>query len=770
MKVTTINSNFSGIKTVVYYKWSSFIPTDVERLSNKHESELILNHTSKDVYYYSEKDASDLLSFSEYSFKERPEKDKFKSFVFANYLDSSTLSLLKTGKDEFNYELLTILSKKIFPQKSTEELNNSSSEHKFFGVISDLSQNILYLDVPENVWKIELYDEYIFSNYKYGNFVDSELLDKLFSTDLYKNRILKKPSLVITLGPEANHLNNLGLELEEGHLDFSMYFKESLDFYSELSDDLTGFIKINETDWDSLYKEIISRKILKLVTSSNDSFGKSVNLSSISWGKDINPNRNKNRIALRNDDFWASRDNNKLLSSIDDGNKVNGQNLLIDSNSGVILGTKKIINSNQLFPIFNSKKRPDNKVYHSRKVYNVGDIVLLNDYLYISLVSGNIGENPKYSSFWKILKRYDPKEDDSLSNYEYSLTLLRESLITDYYQLYTHSNNKNFGEISPMGHNSLKKSSESLVYITPYPGYQLNNIEVYIDGQRVYGELPDYDITYQRYYYKIPTIDFKLDIKRSIEVKAVFSERAKAIRPHSINIIGEDYYGSWGNSRNFGCLKFIDYTEKTKIPGNGSSGFSLIVKDSLGNILTTSNEIEDITSEDGKERIELPNSEMNYPIEISINDSFSPYKIVSSKSIDSNGDIFSLKKNNNGQYLLQEKQSYDLIIEVESKRLDCRILSNNGVDVSTYGSYVIFGKDFSFSFAMVNSSSKFKNIIIKFEDDELEVNQIDKNYLLSGRNGLTSTVKLSVTSKNIYTLVITNVTVDLIFSVNSDLN
>ena len=739
MKITTINPNFSGIKTVVYYKWSSFIPTESEGLSNRHESELIENHSSSHVFYYSEKDASDLLSFSEYSFKERPEKDKFKSFIFA------------------------VLSKKIFPQQSREDFS-SDGGHKFFGIISDLTQNILYLDVPEDVWKIELYNEYIFSNYRYGGFIDSDLLNTLFgSSESYKTRILSQPSIVITLGPESTYINNFEREGDDGYYtDYSMYFRESLEFYAE---DLNDYVKIDDIEWNQLYKEIKSRKVLKLVISSTGSIEKSVNLSKISWDKDINPNRNKNKIVLRNDEFCASRDGFSTVS------KSSRNNLLIDSRSGVLLSTKRLTDFDTL-PILSSKLNLSSLVYHPRKVYNSGDVALLNDNVYISLVSGNIGENPIYSSFWKWIKEYNPDEDsENLKNHEYTLTLLRKSLITDYYQLYTHSNNKKFGSISPEGYNSLRKEDDKVIYITPFPGYRLNNIEVYIDGKRIYGESPSYDLDSQRYYYTIPVkdINFKSNLERLIDVKANFSEQTKQLKPHSINLLGEDFYGSFNSEKTKGFVRFEEYSEFTKIEGIDYSGISLkFISNNDPNNPLVPQEIEDLDYGD-REYIDLPESESSYPIKLYVTDSWSPYKVLSIKSLDTSGEIFSLEaledEKKGVYYSIPEKQPYELILDVESKRLDCKILPNPLVETSTVGSYVVFGKSFSFSFTTINSITKFEKIIIKGPNSEsITVTSVNKYYSLISGVGLPVKIKLTKIS-DVYTLSVTDVTIDLTFEI-----
>ena len=89
-------------------------------------------------------------------------------------------------------------------------------------------------------------------------------------------------------------------------------------------------------------------------------------------------------------------------------------------------------------------------------------------------------------------------------------------------------------------------------------------------------------------------------------------------------------------------------------------------------------------------------------------------------------------------------------------------MPNPLVDTSTVGSYVVFGKDFSFSFTMINSITKFNKVIIKgLGSGDMIISEINKNYSLISKIGIPAEIKLTKDS-DIFTLFITNITIDLI--------
>ena len=699
MKILTLKSDFSGIKTIVFYEWKTFIPTNPEKITSKLKNSLVKEYSSKDVYYYSGEDSSDVLDFSEYDFKYNPEKDKFKGFIKANYLDQYSLNFAQQD-GEYDQDLLLGLCENIFPQLSNDL--KKSTDPKFFGILIDQSHNILYLDIPgknENsngIWKIELYEDYIKTNNSYNNskypFIPYELMSLCYPKDI-KNI----PISIITFGPESNHLNNLDDLDNLNNQNLSMYFNNSLEYYDK------EFIRIDDLEWESLQREILSNKILRLVISPRTGVIGDLNLSYLAWKKSKDPNRNQNRFALRNDEFYSTRDHYHI--------KNFEENILKDPISGSILSTTKL-DTNVRLPILNTKLSNLKMRFSPRKVYKEAETVLINDYLYSSLISGNLCENPKYSKFWKIIKKYDEGDEKYLTSYEDSLELLRNNLQQgNYYQIFIHSNNKRFGSLTPSGNLSYRVTNKPLIYITPNPGYLLNYIDVFVDGQKLRGQSAVFDLTTSSFVYTIPN---SLEIKSQLEVKAYFSPQANQYTISGLKLVDSDHYGLFnglGDMKRFNTLQELN----SFIPQ-----LSVRFETSKNEELSPEEKKDSKTSRD---IILLPKDSSLYPLKMIIDDYYSPYEVITVESFVESGIIekYFLKMDNesNLKYILfPTNLSLEFLFVVRSKLLNCRVLCDHRTDVSTEGSFVTHSSPFSVSFSKKEEERSV--FILQISDDNMK--------------------------------------------------
>lgn len=699
MKILTpqkTNSSFSGIKTVVFYKWSSFIPTNSEKITDRDKELLIESHGSSE-FYYSGGNSSDFLTFSEYDFKLNPEKEDLKGFVKSNYFDSVTLKEAKDENNKYNQEILINFEDYLLPQLSVEEFSSDSNK-KFFGSLTNESYNVIYLDIPGNengspIWMVELYDDYLETNHsisskrKNNPFISYKLLELISP-----NKIISKPNNIIIFGPEPNYINNFG----ENQSDYSFYYKGNLDYYNIESSD---YIKISEDSWLSLCREITSRKILKIVISPEGFLNKVLNLSRFAWDVSKNPNRNKNKYSLRNDEFWATRDFYKLETD---------SPILKDKRSGSIISTRKV-EAYESLPILNSKLSRLGKRFSPNKVYKESETVLINDYIYSSLISGNLGENPVYSNYWKVTKYFEPGDEDVyINNYQESLSLLRNDLSSDYYQAYIHVNNKFSGKVSPSGQQYFRKGSKQEILITPNPGVDISDIIVSRDGKRISSQKPRLVYSKEKQSYVYPFPDDTI-INSLIDVKVLFSSKQLGIIPDSLRGFEDS---------NINILTFSEITEKTGTV-NSEHGIVITFKDSDENLISPVQT--KVKTESGEEKLRDLlefSKDTKFPVRMYVLDEDSHYSFIGISDSEENNNSLrefnTLIDEKTGKKYVQFDESIGLkaVFEIQKKKLNCRIIPDSGIEVSSVGSYVDYSNGYKFSFATLNEY--FNLSIIKF--------------------------------------------------------
>ena len=717
--------SLSSIKTVVYYKWSSFIPTNAEMLVDRDsQKEKLMNLHGSSDFYYSSGNSSDFLTFSEYGFKVNPEKEDLRGFVKSNYFDSDLLTKAKDDTtNKYDQDILINFEDYLLPQISNEEVGENFKK-KFFGTVTNESSSIIYLDIPgdENgspVWMIELYEDYLETNHSFTGkkkdpFISYELL-KLISPE----RIKSKPYSIIKFGPEPEHLNN----------DDSFYYKENKEDYYLIKDSF----KIPEEEWLSLYREITSKEILKIVISPKGLIDQVINLSKISWEVSKNPNRNQETYSLRNDIFWATRD----YYEVDHSSEI-----LKDNRSGSIIATKKLEDYTKL-PIISTKLKGLKNRFSPRKAYKEAETVFINDYLYSSLISGNLGENPQCSNYWKQIGKYEEDGDEYekyLNDPIESLTLLRNNLASDYYQAYIHVNNKDFGIVKPSGLQKFRtgENFSQTLEISPNAGYTIDSLIVNIDDIRKERGYYTYEVEKQSYVYNFPK-----DIKSSIDIKIIFNNINSGLRPYSLKLSDNEKYLS--------SFSINDIEINNTTINNIKIEFYTVGYDNEGNIQLE--KINDFSSETNffqfpKDKTSLsPES----PIVMFIDDTESSYSFssltIQNKGIlkkvnnDSKEDIY-IYKNNHILFKTEcQVESYDLIFEVVPKKLNCQVIPDLGIDVSSLGDYVDYASGFSVSFTGVNDYKELSKIIIN--DNEWEWNDNTDNDKTLSTNGEIYTLSIN---------------------------
>lgn len=112
--------------------------------------------------------------------------------------------------------------------------------------------------------------------------------------------------------------------------------------------------------------ELRSDKIVWMVLTDTDpGQALNINLSYNSWSSDkVNPERNKWKYSIRNDEFWSTKDNMSIVTD--------KSGIIVDGRSSTILATEKI----DTHPILTKKLKQFNLLaYHKNQAYNRGDKV-----------------------------------------------------------------------------------------------------------------------------------------------------------------------------------------------------------------------------------------------------------------------------------------------------------------------------------------------------------------------------------------------------------
>lgn len=741
------NVNLSNIKTVVFYRWVAYIPTNIGKLNSSDLEALKRNHSSAEVFYLSSDSSSDLLDFSEYGFKINPEKDLYKSHVIMNKYDQETRDLARTDLFGYNFDVLNKIGNEALPQIRESEIV-IPEDRLFFGMITDLSKSIIYLDVPgeeknsfgiterNGVWKVELYNEYLVRNNTLSEgFIDYSVLSNL---PLSSSGEYLEPSLTITFGPDPWSSTNL-----DNSKNLNMYYPVK---GSELKDseyiyyDETGKLLewTNDPKWSNHYREITSRKVLYVAFDNQSSQVSEINLSYLGWEKSINPNRNQDEFSLRNDFFWATRDN--IQSTTGKGE------YLYDSNSGILLGTSKYSldpNDNKFKRLKKRLKTLENS-YLKRRVYKNGEFVSLNGNYYYSSKSGNLGENPIYSNSWVLIdKKFlvkdggDPLSEEELerllSNKDilFNLKIIRNSISSNLIRYNILVNDKNLGTSNFIGKVSFYKNTIQPITIVPNPGNSLLSIE--INGKS------DEELEEKLYKYDEFTKKYTFDLNVGTEepgqigstdfttvVKFNFIEEGQFFLFRSPIKIVKDYIENNGEEREINFSYLLEkYYQDQYGDTNKSLEYLTSRKDSSGSVIDGTG----IKVYVGRDTIEgeLEPSILQgtkYYIATGTGDIIDTYLLIDDRdsaytcsnlysyipSIDPNkpeliripetedysdprGKVYKVAYES-----IKTGQSKNLVLELTTKPIECRVIASSGVELSREGQIIEFGEEFEVSF------------------------------------------------------------------------
>ena len=209
---------------------------------------------------------------------------------------------------------------------------------------------------------------------------------------------------------------------------------------AEDSDPITA-IKL-EFDED----EISSRKVL-FISLTLETYPQTViNISYNLWKEDKNANRNKNIFSLRNDEFFSTNSNLKVVEE-------DGDNIFFDTSSDVLVGYNK---ESIPTPLLNKRKNKwelYKNIYNPKIRYNIGNVVTYNGDNYVSLCDNNLGNTPQLSRKWIL--------ESAFSNY---LTTKVNIFIDPI----------NSAEVQPSGFISLNKDTEIYTFeLNNLPGFDL---------------------------------------------------------------------------------------------------------------------------------------------------------------------------------------------------------------------------------------------------------------------------------------------------------
>ena len=423
MRTIINDSNFGDIGIAVFYKWHSYIPNELPE--NEQDLNNLINLCKYDkLLYRGSKQSTSFVDFSEYSFSYNLEKLKFNDQLLINLLDNESKELVGKNIDDLE-KINTIM----FPTiTETEE----DYDIEFFGSSIISGQTLLILeadgtDVNKNPghYKLELYESNIESNNEiYGGFIEVELLKKLGI------EITHRPVMTIILGPENKVANN----------STDMYFP-----YDSMLVDKDKNTRLDLLDYRKLYEEITKYKSIWILLSQDDSTIESLNLSYRSWTDSINPNRKMNEHTIRNDEYYSTRNNLKIVE------KKEGTEIWYDKNSNTIVGNKL----EEYHPILDlklSKLEKRGNIYSPNVKYNLGDRIVIEDQSWTSISSNNLGNSPITSNNW------------ILSDYINNIFTTR---------LFVSVSPTNSGSSSPSGSITVDSSSSKTFYITPNLGYKL---------------------------------------------------------------------------------------------------------------------------------------------------------------------------------------------------------------------------------------------------------------------------------------------------------
>ena len=378
---TTVNKDQVLIKfySAVLYMWHPYFPDDLKSISDDLKQQIISDSTSVKTLLLSSSSVSDLIEFAEYKFNFKFNRDSQKEYLLNNFLDSYTRELVGT-----DFRDLQKVENNVIPQLSTEKRNWDEKSLGYFGGVSLDGDQIYMIDCPENIWKIEIYQEY-----REGNHIEYSVRESFGL-----NGLDYKPILTIELGPESTCFNN------KKNTELDLYYPEAK-YYS--FDETKEMV---DAEYRALCQEIQDKKVFYIVQTPNEI--STINIALASWNSAKVPHRNKKDWNVTNDHFNSAVFNDYNVFT----EKYN--NSLVDTASMILLGNQK--QDLSILPFLAEKlerccsitrdsnnKNKDSHTFRQNIVYNEGDVVTYKGGQYVSLIDGNIFDSPDISGNWSKL-------------------------------------------------------------------------------------------------------------------------------------------------------------------------------------------------------------------------------------------------------------------------------------------------------------------------------------------------------------------------------
>lgn len=317
-------------------------------------------------------------SFMEYNFKFNIDKGAYSSFNLSEYLSDSTLSLLSE-----NNETSSIPSNLLMYQISSDVTERNYS---IFEIFDSGSSTEMILNIDKDIQKIEFFSEFL--NYtpdESGLF--TEVKEYSFTNPDLSSLA---PIMVIEFGPEESY------EPED------YYNKDEMPIKPEWDED-------SEKSYQFDLEEYTNTKFLTISTTSAER-EPIINLSLSAHKSQIDPHRNQEEYVVSNKEFRSTlRDVGNSIG------KFSYSDIVMDNRSNTILGTENVLTDLPLLADRSKIRQVEiNGVlyddYLDYIVYNKGDKVHYKGEAFISLIDGNLYENPSISPMWQSISTIDDPE------------------------------------------------------------------------------------------------------------------------------------------------------------------------------------------------------------------------------------------------------------------------------------------------------------------------------------------------------------------------
>lgn len=373
-------------------------------------------------------DQSSSMSFMEYNFKFKIDKGYYSSFDISDYLSDSTIESLTSDESS------DIPSNLLMYQLS---IDNEDRNYSLFEILNLGDSTDIIVNADDDIQKIEFYD--FKADYEV---VDGIIPDITEYNETTSDPLSPVPVMVVEFGPEISY------EPEDYYNKDEMPAEPAWDEESRIE-------YLNELD------EYYNKKFLVISTVSADN-GVELNLSLSSHKSQLDPHKNQSSYVISNMDM-KSKLHDKDTSVIIDSS------VILDDRSSTILSTKSLDNNsllilNEKLQEYSSKvpvevEDKDGNVsieyyedYKDYVVYNRGDKVHYKGDVFVSLINGNLYENPSISPMWVLLSIYNSYKEDSEIDKEPHIVNIRV-------------NDSKYGTTDPIGPTKVEYGRELYIQI-----------------------------------------------------------------------------------------------------------------------------------------------------------------------------------------------------------------------------------------------------------------------------------------------------------------